>query len=429
MLNSYKKILNLNCDMNAKEAFSFLQELEGKGIKLGLQRIEKAVKLLNIPKEIIFVKVAGTNGKGSTATFISSILQQAGYNTGLYLSPHVVEFAERIQLNSNNIPEKELIKQIEAVKKINEENSLELTYFEFITFLALKYFMQEKCNAIVLEIGMGGRLDATNVVKGKINVITNVSLEHEEFLGHSIEKIASEKAGVIDQNAVVVTGEEKKQVLEIFRKICAERNAKLLGLNEDFSWDVKEKNLKKTVFDFKDKEIEFKGLEVGFAGKHFVVNAVLAMEGALNLGVGEEEIRKGLLLAKMVGRFQVLQKKPLVIVDCAHNPAGIETLVESVDDLIGKKVNLVFGCSDDKDYSGMVEKIANIAKSVYCTQAKYRGLDAEIIRKEFEENGIQCEIERDVKKAVEKALKQAEKEDVVLVCGSCFVAGEALHYF
>lgn len=415
--------------MNTREAFAYLQELEGKGIKLGLERMQKALEFLEISEGTLFVKVAGTNGKGTTSSFIAKILENHGFKVGLYLSPHVKEFGERIQVNARKTEKKELAKEIKNLKNLNEKQELQLSYFEFITLLALKHFLKEDCNAMVLEAGMGGRLDATNVVKASLNLITNVSLEHERYLGHSLERIAEEKAGIVDEDSVVVTGEEKEEVLKVIRRICRERNASLIALNKNFSYYIKEKKLQKTKFNFKNKKQELKNLRINFGGIPFVKNACLAIETALQLKLKRKAIRKGLKETKLIGRMQVLQEKPLVIVDCAHNVAGIQELVQSVKEFVGKPVLLVFGCSDDKNFEGMVKEVSRIAKKVYCTQAEYRGLNAEMLEVEFRKNGFEeknLEVEKEVKKAVQKAIRKAGKQDAVLVCGSCFVIGETL---
>ncbi|MEK6972615.1 MAG: folylpolyglutamate synthase/dihydrofolate synthase family protein [archaeon] len=427
-----------------RASFAYLRKLEGRGIRLGLERMGKAIKLIKL-KKMLVVKVAGTNGKGSCACLLARIFENAGYKTGLYLSPHIVDFGERIQIDGEYISEAELCTRILELKEILEKNSVELSYFEFLTLLALKYFSDKKCEAIVLEVGLGGRLDATNVLQAKYSAITSVSVEHKQILGSTTRKIAREKAGIIDKNTKIFTAVENKSALAEIKKICMEKNAELFNYGKDFFCNKQQMQMHKMNFDFKAnaKKADFEDLEnlkIALVGKRQFASAAIAIAIAQQIGLSEKAIRTGLKEAEMAGRFDIRRKNPLLIFDNAHNPEAIKNLADTIKQLFGnKKIILVFGVSSDKEYQKMLKEILQIPKKVYITQAKYRGLDMKILGKEIKKilgknkikktgkkDGIGLILERNVKLAVKRAQKEAEKDDIVLVCGSCFVVGEAL---
>ena len=397
--------------MRKKEAFSFLDELQGKGIRLGLSRIKKFLSLIGSPeKRFKSVHVAGTNGKGSTATMIECILRQAGFKTGLYTSPHLVRFNERIRVNGKKISDRELVKGIFALKKEMEKSGIPLTYFEFITALAFRHFADSGVEIAVLEVGMGGRLDATNVVIPLVSVITNVSIEHEKHLGSTVAQIAGEKAGIIKEKVPVVTSAQNNDALSVIRRMCREKGSSLSIVQRPLLSGV------------------------GMKGLFQEWNASLAVAAVKQLkpsgfDIGKAAVEKGLSLAKISGRFDVVRKEPVVVLDCAHNPACCVALADAFrSGFPGKRALLVFGASDSKNVMAMAERLAEISKKVFVTGAKYRAMDTEKAAKMFEGLGIGIEIVEGVENAVKKAISCAKPDDIVLVAGSCFVAGEALGF-
>ena len=391
---------------------AFLEGLQGRGIKLGLGRIEAFLKSVGRPHEKFrSVHIAGTNGKGSTAAMLESILREAGYKTGLYTSPHLVRFNERIQVNGSPISDSALAQLISETKDEAEKFGIHLTFFEFLTVMAFKRFASQGVDFAVVETGMGGRLDATNVVKPLVCAITNVERDHQQFLGNAIENIASEKAGVIKQGIPVVTAEWKKTVLNVFRERALEKNASLRVIDKPFEG------------------------RLGLLGSFQKWNAALALSIVEELqkqgiGVSEEAVEAGLLNASWPGRFQIVRKKPTVILDCAHNPACCVVLARSFKELFpGKKASLVFGASSGKEVKRMAALLSPIAEKACVTAANYRGMPFGKTASFFESRGFPVEKISGVENALKKALSSASRDDVILVAGSCFLVGEAIEFF
>lgn len=395
--------------MDKKQAFGFLDELQGKGIKLGLSRMKKFMKATGNPeRKYVVVHVGGTNGKGSTAAMIESILRHAGYRTGLYTSPHLVNFNERFKVNGKNISDKSLVALVAFVKKKMSKANVPLTYFEFITAMAFQHFANSEVDVAVVEVGLGGRLDATNVVVPTVCAITNVELEHEAVLGKGVSTIAEEKVGIIKRGVPVVTTEKKEQVIRVFRKKCRGAGAKLVIVKEPFAGKLSLKG------DFQR------------------ANAALALASVKELQkqgfeIEKLAIEKGLISTDWPGRFQVVKKRPLVVLDCAHNPACCDLLVGSFKKEFPKKeVLLVFGVSNNKNALKMAKHLAEITTNVFVTNAKYRAMSLGKLSDCFLKTGCAVEQVPRVENAVKRALACVKKDGVILVTGSCFVVGEAL---
>jgi len=394
--------------MDYDKVIKYLYSLERKkGSRLGLENIKKLLRKVNNPeKGLKYIHVAGTNGKGSVCAMISSILLENGYKVGMYTSPHLVDFRDRFLINNKKISEKNIIKYFLKIKKYIDEQ----TFFEVITAMAFLYFMEKKVDFLVLEVGLGGRLDATNVVKPLVSVITNVDIEHTDFLGKSVEKIAYEKAGIIKQNVPVTTG-AKNKALSVIKKICENRNSKLF---------IKKK---------------YKNLKLNLKGSFQIENASVAVTtiDVLNQyyksGIDENKIKRGLSNIKWNGRFEFLKKN--ILVDCAHNPSGIEVLIKELRLLKIKKLYknliLVIGILNDKDVKKMISIIEPFADKIIITKVDNpRAEDPLKIKGFFKNKDKIKKIIKDVKKAAEYAEEIAEKNDLILVTGSCFVVGEAI---
>lgn len=379
-------------------------------MKLGLQRVEYLLSVIGNPHgKLKFIHVGGTAGKGSTVAMISSILKEAGYKVGRYTSPHLSSFTERIVINDDRISEDEIVRQFEELKPIVDEMGDKPTFFELTTTIALKYFYEQKVDFVVLEVGLGGRLDATNVVTPSVSVITNVGLEHTEILGNIVEEIAGEKAGIIKENGILVTAADGK-VYSILETICKQKKSKIIRVS--------------------NSEVNYK---LGLLGNYQKINAAVAL-AVINelrnfeINISKDAIKEGLLKVKWSGRFEIMQENPLVILDCAKDPLAMNKLAGSLKSYFGDgDLILVISISSDKKISPMLKEIAPISKLIVITRHKVsdRAADTSLIANEVGKYGKDYLIVDDVKKAVVKAIEFAGESDVVCVTGSVFTVGEA----
>ena len=300
----------------------YVYSLERKGIKLGLNVTKALLKALGNPqKSMKIIHLAGTNGKGSTAAMIESILRIEGYSTGLYTSPHLVIFNERIKHNNKDITNEELAILVEKIKSVCDKENIDATFFEFTTALALMYFAEKRPDYVILETGLGGRLDATNVVKPVISIITNISIDHQDYLGKTIEDIAMEKAKIIKEGVPLITGEKDRKIIKLFKQECKEKNSEYHNINDEMKVNVLESGKENQYFRV-DKEI----YELEMLGEHQIQNALLAIRCTAMLKVSKEAMVEGLKKAYWPGRLEIISASPLVIIDGAHNVAGIKTL-------------------------------------------------------------------------------------------------------
>ncbi len=390
------------------------------GFDLGT--IKKIVELSKLETgKLKAIHVAGSNGKGSTCAFISQILCEQGYKTGLYTSPHLIEETERIRVNGKDIPKKKFSELAQHYKKLIEKNSLKANYFEVTTAMAIKHFIDEKVDFAVIEVGMGGRLDATNILNGIVCAITSISLEHTQYLGNSVGKIAAEKAGIIKQGSTVVIAENNagRQAIEAKAR---EKNAGMVYAKCENVKSGPEGNS----FDLVSPE-NMRSLKTVMVGQFQCENASIAVSSALALrkkgfGVSDESIRKGVQKTFWRGRVEVVRKKPLVILDAAHNPDGWEKLFEALGLFRHEKLLVVFGVMADKDISTLKELLGRNAAQVIITKSSSeRAEEPERIREKL---GL-GEIIPDPQKAIIEAVRRAGKDDLVLVTGSLYIIGEA----
>ncbi|WDP89242.1 MAG: bifunctional folylpolyglutamate synthase/dihydrofolate synthase [Desulfobacter sp.] len=410
------------------------------GIKLELDTILNILRFLNNPqKNYKVVHVAGTNGKGSTATYIASILRQAGFRTGIYTSPHLVRFNERITVDGKEISDDDVVKAYEAVNAV-DIGKRRATFFEIATAMAFYQFSKEKVDWAVIETGMGGRFDATNVIKPQVSVITNLSIEHTEYLGSTIKDLAREKGGIIKPNTPVVTAVSQPSGIEMLETIAKENKAPLFRFKKDFS--IRKTPNKKT-YAFQGIHNTYKDLVKPLPGDHQRENLSLALAACElifdhNKGrderytVSPELVREGLSNARWPGRLEKIMDEPLVILDGAHNLKAAQVLGKYLAGRLGdKKLTLVVGILDDKPHEEMLAHLAPLAHRVIITKAKIdRSLETEVLEKAVKKffKGETTIIE-DVKEAVSHAISTSSKEDAVCIAGSLYVAGEAKEKF
>ncbi len=419
--------------MSYEQALEYIHSVCWKGSRPGLERITELCRRLGNPQdELKFIHVTGTNGKGSTCAMTESILRSAGYKTGLFTSPYVKFFNERMRINGEDVSNERLAYVTSLVKPHADAMQDAPTEFELITAIGFMLFKLEGCDIVILEAGMGGRLDSTNVIKDSVvSVITGVALEHTEYLGDTIEKIAHEKAGIIKQGCPVVYGGlDAKNDGDAFKVISArakELSASICCIDYDML-TVKEATLDGTVLDFGD----YKNITLPLLGLYQPQNCVRALkiiEVLRTAGyiIDDLAVRNGLAKAVWRARFEKLKSNPLVLYDGSHNPEGIEVAARTLKHYFGdKKVNILTGVMADKDYKGMMATLAPlVSKAFTVTPDNPRSLGAETLKTVFEELGVSSKAFSDIPNAVRTAIKESKNDGVPLIClGSLYMYAE-----
>jgi dihydrofolate synthase/folylpolyglutamate synthase len=405
-------------------AMDFIYGTSWKGSVFGLSRITELLNLLENPqKKLKFVHIAGTNGKGSTSAMLASVLTQAGYKTGLYTSPFIENFSELIQVNGVAISDDELILLTDFLQKFTSQMKDAPTEYEIITTMAFLHFYRKDCDIVVLEVGMGGRLDSTNVIDvPEVAVITAIGLDHMVQLGNTAEKIAAEKAGIIKKNGAVVCHPQISSVEAVLREKCKEENASVCFVkNEDIS--PIESTLDGQAFNYS----LMKNVKIPLLGEHQLRNAAVVIEAIKVLlqkgwNISEYALKNGLENTIWHGRFEVMRKRPLFIVDVAHNPQGIQATLDTFLNF-DKKIIFIFGVLADKDYKKMAELLTPHAKNlILVTPENPRALPAKKLEqciKNFP--AIVCETIED---GVNHALATAENDDIICALGSLSMIGK-----
>ena len=417
--------------MNYNEALEFIHSRMKFGSQPGMERITALCEAFDNPQDKLkFVHVAGTNGKGSTCTMIAKMLEAAGYKVGLFTSPFVVDFRERIQINSQMIPQQDFAKIVEKIVPVIDELSkknIEPTEFEIITAAAFLYFSQEKCDIVVLEVGLGGTLDSTNVIKkSEVSVITSISMDHTDILGDTLLEIAAHKCGIFKEGGHVVGYPQPDFTVERFVK----DKAKEAGCSYTHS-DLARIRLVREEFD--GSTIIYAGctFKIPLSGKHQIYNfstAISAINVLKNKGwnVSAKNMIDGISALRIPARVEIVSKDPLVIIDGGHNAEGIDALCYALKKYYNdKKIIAVFGMMRDKNYKYCAEKLAPLCDRIYTTTVSNpRSLTAKELAAEIKNNGFKAKPVENCGKAYEKAIKKADKNSVVLVCGSLYLASD-----
>ena len=415
--------------MSINRRLSWLYGLEKKGIKLGLERIQALMHCLGKPQDNYrTLHIAGTNGKGSTAKVIYTILKQAGYSVGLYTSPHLVKFNERIVVDDKEIKDKELLRLFEEINKNLKKNNLDASFFEFTTAIAFLYFKQKKVDYAVIETGLGGRLDATNIIIPVATIITSISLEHQKYLGNTLEKIAKEKAGIIKRGTPVITS-ATGNALKVIKDESKKRNAKLFEVHKLVKIRHNKKYLDSQTAVMVTAKNKY-NISTQLLGKHQLFNIASAILTSEILGIDKKTIIKSIDKTEWPARLEIVKKTPLVILDCSHTIEGFKLLKNYIQNQLKQydKITLVLGISDDKDMTKMVPILAGIADQLIICQAQYRGTDTKLLKKIASPHCKHIIEKRKVSAAVSYSLKQAGKNDAVIITGSLFVAGEVKEF-
>ena len=415
--------------MNYNEALNYIHSISWTFTKPGLDRIRELCERLGNPQnELSFIHVAGTNGKGSFCSMLDSVLRAASYKVGLFTSPYIKEFNERIRFDGENIPNDELAEITEYIKPIADAMADKPTEFELITAIGLEYFKRKGCDVVILEAGMGGRLDSTNIIpRSLLSIITGISLDHTAFLGNTVEAIAKEKAGIIKTGGTVMYFGKDEGAKNVIKAKADEMSARFIAPDKS-SLALKSCSLDGCTFDFD----HWKNVEISLLGLYQPENAsnvLLAVDElrALGMNIPDEAVYNGLKKARWLARFEVLSKNPLVIFDGAHNPEGIDAAVESVKYYFGdEKVCVLTGVMRDKDYEYVAKRLAEIAKSAFCIKPDNpRALDAEEYAGVLAKNGVDATHRQSVADALCDAKEYAYKNNCALVClGSLYMYEE-----
>ena len=421
--------------MRYEEAMKYITEVGNFGSNYGLERTYKLLEYMGNPeKSLKFIHIAGTNGKGSTTSMITEILMGAGYKVGMYTSPFIEEFEERIQINRNNIPKEKLASLMDEVKaavdKVIEDGYSHPTEFEIITVLMLLYFKKENIDFGVIEVGLGGTLDSTNVITPVLQVITSISFDHTNLLGNTLEEIAREKAGIIKSGIPTVIYPQKEEALKVIENKCSEMNSKLYIANcDNFKFEnVVNEDRPYQLLKY-NNEVD---ILLPLLGEHQITNlsvAMTAIEVLNNINITNillDSIVKSIKKVKWKGRLEVLSKNPYVVIDGAHNIQGIETLSRNIKKYFKyENLYLILGILADKDVQEMIKVIAPMAKKIYAvTPNSIRAELAEDLKREIIKYNENCEAYDDYKEAYLTAINDANENDFVLASGSLYMIGD-----
>jgi len=414
--------------MTVQEAIDYIHSVFWKGSVPGLSRITELLDRIGNPqKKLKFVHIAGTNGKGSTAAMTASILRQAGYRTGLYTSPYIYRFHERMQVDGEQISDEDLITITEFVKPHAQAMAECPTEFELVCAIAFEYFLRKNCDIVVLEVGMGGAMDATNVIDTpEVAVITNIGLDHTDYLGDTVEAIAETKSGIFKEGGSAVVYRGTPSVEAVYERICAERNVSLKKADFDSLKSVSH-DLFGQVFDCGSR----KNIRLPLLGDHQLHNASVVLSIADTLiekgwNITEENIYDGIANVSWPGRFDIVSRDPLFIIDGGHNPQCIEALVKNIRDyLAGKNVIALTGVLADKDYGEMYKPVMPYIREFVCvTPPNPRKLEAAELAKHLQAVGAVATPCESVETGVRTALNKAGKDGVVLCFGSLYTIGD-----
>jgi dihydrofolate synthase/folylpolyglutamate synthase len=418
-----------------QSSLDYLYRLEKFGMIFGLTQVERILEALGNPhRELQVIHIGGTNGKGSTAAMIASILQHEGYRVGLYTSPHLIDFTERIRINGKEI-EKEEVTELTSwmigrvkVAKITGP----FTFFDFTTAMAFLYFSRKMVDLAIIEVGLGGRLDSTNVVDPLLSIITNVSRDHEEVLGRGILKIAGEKAGIIKRKRPLITAATQPGVLRLFSKVCREKEAPLYRVGKEF------RSMGSETIDFTYEGLHRKlwGVHLNLRGPHQIVNATAALGASevleqLGYPVSTSAMVEGLRSVEWPGRLELVTTSPRVILDGAHNPAGAVALRESLkEEFPHRRLILLIGILKDKDFRTILRTLAPLADHVILSRPHLeRAAPLSLLEKALKENGKTVEAIEDLGEAIKRGLSLTGEEDLLCITGSLYLVGEAKAYF
>ncbi|MDW7674095.1 MAG: folylpolyglutamate synthase/dihydrofolate synthase family protein [Bacillota bacterium] len=427
--------------MNYQQAIDKMHQLTKFGFNLGLQRIERLLELLGNPeKDLKVIHVGGTNGKGSTSAILASVLKATGLQVGVFTSPHLHEYTERIKINGIDIPQEEFAELLSKIMplftQMVNEGYEHPTEFEVNTAMALLYFHRRRVDIVVLEVGLGGAIDSTNVVDPLISVLTNVSLEHMDYLGDTIGEIATVKAGIIKKKRPVVTAIDHPEALPVVKAKCVQEDAPLYIVQEETAISVKSKSLMGQTFDIKLPGRAIADLQLPLLGEHQLLNSATALlvlhtlEEYYGYKIGEDQIRVGFKGVKWPARMELFSSNPTIMIDGAHNTAGVEVLVEALKESFSdKEIVLVMGMLADKEREKVVAMLAPLAKKIIVTKPNSpRAGQWQELASFASQYCSQVEVIEEIHQAVEQGIAAANRDDLVCITGSLYMVAEARQF-
>jgi dihydrofolate synthase/folylpolyglutamate synthase len=401
-------------------------------MKPGLERVTRLLASVGSPERSFrIVHVGGTNGKGSTACLVASILTEHGLRTGLYMSPHVTSFVERMSIDGRAVTPDRILEIVERLKPAADE--IEATFFEITTAVAAVYFAEEGVDIVVAEVGLGGRLDATNALDSVLSVITRVAIDHADILGSDVAAIAAEKAGIIREGGVVVCGAEG-DALDVVRGVAAARKARFVDVRDASSLTGIRVSTNGSTFTFTYGDRSYEDLAISMLGGFQLENARVALAAVHELErldalkLSEASLRRGLLEASCLGRMQIIDRRPTIVADVAHNPDGAHALMVSVGEVFTyERMIVVLGIMGDKDIAGFVAALADYADLVIATSpTTERAADASELARMAREQGLDARAVPSAGAAIEQAISEAREGDLVLVTGSHYTVGDVM---
>lgn len=420
--------------MNYTEARVYLDEISKYGSVLGLESMKELLDRLGNPQDDLkFIHISGTNGKGSVLAYLSTVLSGAGYRTGRYISPTLFSYRERIQVDQEYIEKDALARHVTkiaaAVEDMKTAGLAGPTAFEIETALAFLYFKEKRCDIVTLETGLGGLMDATNVIRTPvIEVIASISMDHMDCLGDTLEKIAQQKAGIIKPNTLVVSAAQQPEAAKVIADTCKEKNCSLRTVDPTQLHDIH--------YGYDLQSFSYKAwvnVQIRLAGSYQIQNAALALEAVealreVGYQLSDEQVRAGMLNTIWRGRFTLLRRDPVVIIDGAHNPGAAQELKQSLELYFpGKKLHYIMGMFKDKDFQTVIELTAPLAEDIITVETPHnpRALSAEALKEAVEAVNPQTKAAESIAQAVKMSLERAGKEDVIIIFGSLSFLGEA----
>ncbi len=418
--------------MNYKESIDYLFSLKNRGIKLGLDNTREALYHLGDPQDQLkIIHIAGTNGKGSTAAFVESILRSAGYRVGLFTSPHLLDFRERIQINRELIPEADLLNYIDTIREVCVRHSIFLTFFEYSTIIAFLHFQAKQVDFCVLEVGLGGRLDATNVCHPLVSIITSIAEDHLDILGPDTATIAGEKAAIIKPHGLVVVADIDESAYAVVEEQVKSNKAKMFSCQKDFFPKIQALN-ESRVFSYQDPELTLEDIQLPLAGDYQAENASLAIKACTLLNelgycINSEHLVHGLQYSRWEGRMEVIQHNPILLLDCAHNPESVKYLTSTIRDYFSyERCHFILGFMNNKAIAELIDFILDIADRLILVRPRQeRSWDPHFWANKWSKSQKVIEIIEEIPYALRSSLQTSNRNDLLCVTGSLFTVSEA----